>query len=59
MSATDEFPTPPSGKYCVDCLFQDDGRCHRGPKVAVDWPYEWGYPPVDDTDWCGEWKMRP
>jgi hypothetical protein len=51
----------PQCKTCAFAQKEDGGLlCHRLPPVPVtdDEGYGFTFVPVDETDWCGEYKRR-
>ena len=54
--------TPILGDTCQNCKFSfreapdvPHLHCRRFPPVVM--AYEWGFPTVQETDWCGEYQI--
>ena len=61
MSSTTSF----RAEQCLACLYYVAGACHRhGPQVVSvtatgsTTGYKAVWPPVESTDWCGEWAAQ-
>lgn len=53
---------PPANQSCANCSFNIDLSCHFNPPQAwggnlgVGRPDKGIWPPVTETDWCGQFK---
>jgi hypothetical protein len=58
-----------NNQHCENCCFFDAGECLRYPPVLLSAQFyaaggvdtdecEWGSPPVEEGNWCGEWSAN-